>query len=238
MIAGTSSKVGTSHAKEAEKLITNSIEEYLKENLKISLMFEWVGPNNLHVVKYDKEELVLIGARNKKTGERLRREQLDEIAKIIKVNRPKFYIMKKEDLLNFVETDENEEGFVLENKYGHLLKLKTINYVNKHRTTNILFKAKVEGVLTAFTEGILDDHLPHLDEDKKKIVEEILREYKERVKKAYETEKLLETMTRKEFFLSEETDMGTKQAAVAKDKETAIVKQMIKEQKREEKGRF
>lgn len=94
-------------------------------------VFELLSKDNRIVTKYDKERVVLIGARNRKTDEEVSQEDLDRIAEAIYVDRPKRFKAKniEECRKLFDDMDDDEEGLVIVDKNFNRMKLKQQSYL-------------------------------------------------------------------------------------------------------------
>jgi len=144
--------------------------EFLNENYDLSelpneytLLFEIIYPNNRIVVNYGKrEDLVLIGAINRFTGEDLKFYDndncLQKFATQFGFSLPRTY--RFNSVNDVIEASEklsfNEEGYVLRFSCGTRLKVKGNNYLNAHRLmTGMNYKRVVE----ACALGTIDETL-------------------------------------------------------------------------------
>jgi len=149
-------------------------------NLGITPIFEYTGPTNRIVLRYDRARLTLIGARHTITGEDY---YLD--AKLIAVQYgvdvlDPFTFKKyseKGELIGLEEIDtvtdihefttiikalKDEEGVVIKFSDGLMFKMKAEDYVLKHRALGDFGSKKK--VLALVLQGFVDDVLPALDE--------------------------------------------------------------------------
>lgn len=135
-------------------------------------LFEIIYPDNRVVIDYkEKEELVLIGIINNKTGE-------DELLKNIG-----FEIVHKEEnetveKLMKIQRD-NEEGFVLKFDNGERIKIKMEEYKRLHKLLTGVSKKNIwenlkEGSVSQLLENVPDE----FNEWCKKTISEIETEYK------------------------------------------------------------
>ena len=149
-------------------------------------LFELIGPENQVVVRYDKDDLVLLAVRNIYNGEYLPLEEVGKIAKEYKVEFAKWTELPFHRLRNILENEKGIEGFVafVNNNF---VKFKTKWYLNLH---SFISEIREDVIFNAFLDEKLDDILINIDGEKKKIVEEIAEKVKhfvnEKVKKALE----------------------------------------------------
>jgi hypothetical protein len=95
------------------KANTNINENDLDKN--ITFIFELTSPANRVVTPYSETKITLIGARNKITGIEFNNEELDDLAGVMGVSRPKvFNLNSLEDIINAANNlDSMDEGFVI-----------------------------------------------------------------------------------------------------------------------------
>lgn len=112
--------------------------------------------------------MILLSVINNENFQRLSYSDIDTIADKIEFNRPKISIVSSNELFEFLQNNKNIEGFVTENKYGHLIKVKTDDYLSKHRdlsAINSLGRASersFQTVLKAYADNTLDDIIAYL----------------------------------------------------------------------------
>lgn len=106
-------------------------DEFNNLSKDYTYVFELLSKDNRIVTKYDKERVVLIGARNRKTGKEVSQNNLDRIATDIYVDRPKRYQANNIDECRklFEEMNDDEEGLVIVDKNFNRLKLKQESYL-------------------------------------------------------------------------------------------------------------
>jgi RNA ligase len=92
-------------------------------------LFELVGPDNRVVLDYNKNELVLIAVRTK-TGEFI------DIDKFNYKRRAKSYTKTLDELIHSAKNDKNIEGYVVKFTDGSVVKIKTLDYLEKHKITD------------------------------------------------------------------------------------------------------
>lgn len=93
-------------------------------------IFEYVSPFNKVVLKYEKDELILLKLRNNKTGEYI---DIDEYAVDYGVKVPKKWDIGLEELMENAKTYEDMEGWVVMFKNGLKLKIKGTWYFELHK---------------------------------------------------------------------------------------------------------
>jgi RNA ligase len=138
-------------------------------------LFELIGPENQVVVRYDRDDLVLLAVRNIYNGEYLSLEEVGKIAKEYKVGFAKWTEIPFHRLRNILENEKGIEGFVafVNNNF---VKFKTKWYLNLH---SFISEIREDVIFNAFLDDKLDDILINIDGEKKKIVEEIAERVKE-----------------------------------------------------------
>jgi RNA ligase len=149
-------------------------------------LFELIGPENQVVVRYDRDDLVLLAVRNIYNGEYLPLEEVGKIAKEYKVEFAKWTEIPFHRLRSILENEKGIEGFVafVNSKF---VKFKTKWYLNLH---SFISEIREDVIFYAFLDDKIDDILINIDGEKKKIVEEIAEKIKsvvnEKVKRALE----------------------------------------------------
>lgn len=149
------------------------IDKMLTTYCNFTYLFEIIYPDDLHVVNYyGKEDIVLIGIRNKLSG----------IFLDLHINTPatlNFNVVEK------FETEErgfaalqalntrNEEGFVLCYRDGFRVKVKFADYILLHRNKALLSE---KSILESLVAGV--DMLPMLPEEDRKWAENVIAKFK------------------------------------------------------------
>ena len=229
---GTTGSTESVQAKRAKQLLNSKTIEYLRENPHISLIFELIGPNNRIVIEYDKEELVLLNAIDKRTLDFVDDNLLEELKQNLDYRVPEIREYTVEELQKFVETDTKYEGFVTKNKYGNLVKIKTKDYLEKHSffsMVNIENKFD-EVILKNYIKNNLDDILSLMDTDQKLRAQELISEFNRVKQEALELQQkfdLEDRQIRKEFFLDDSIDMNIKRVVVSHDIDEAVLKYIL-----------
>lgn len=137
----------------------DKLKAFLIDN---TLAFEYVSPFNQICIFYNDERYVLLDIIEKETGRRLETNIVDTIANELNVDRPNRTYHSLEEIINIQRTNEEIEGFVVENEYGNLIKFKTDHWFNTHNVHDIFFgnrytKRKLNQLLTAWFNDEIDD---------------------------------------------------------------------------------
>lgn len=229
---GTTGSTESVQAKRAKQLLNSKTIDYLRENPNISLIFELIGPDNRIVIEYNKEELVLLNAMNKKTLDFVEENLLEELKLNLGYRVPEVREYTIEELQRFVETDTQYEGFVTKNKYGNLVKIKTKDYLEKHSffsMVNIENKFD-EVILKNYIKNNLDDILSLMDINQKLRTQELISKFNRIKQEAFKLQQkydLEDRQIRKEFFLDDDIDMGIKRIVVSHDIDEAVLKYIL-----------
>lgn len=109
------------------KNLKNEIIDKIKNNY--TPMFEYISPKNRIVIEYNTEELIYLGSRNMLSGKY-------NFTPLENCNATEEYnIGYKLDLaLNIVNNLKNKEGVVIVFSDGDMIKIKTEEYINLHKT--------------------------------------------------------------------------------------------------------
>lgn len=115
-----------------------------------SLLYEWVSPNNIIVMKYDNVDITLVGKINHEDYSMATQKELDEISSKIGVKRPNyFYFDSIKQMLTNVENFKGVEGVcVYCNHDQNIRKLKSEWYLSLHRMKSDL--CSLEKVLDVY----------------------------------------------------------------------------------------
>ncbi|MBI1276788.1 MAG: hypothetical protein GC179_01535 [Anaerolineaceae bacterium] len=147
----------------------------------LTLLFEIVYPDNRIVVHYgDREDLVLIGARNRLTGETLQIPALKELSTRFGFNLPTVYDFGSiEDMLQAAaKLKVDYEGWVATFGDGSMFKFKGAMYQLAHRfltgvTFNQVLQAVANGQFDNLIEGVPDEFLVTVREYKRTIDDKV-----------------------------------------------------------------
>jgi T4 RnlA family RNA ligase len=165
-----------------------NLQKFLKYCFKNDLvaMFEYVSFKNRIVLKYEDTKLILLRVRDNTTGEYLDVEDFrDQGIEIV----PKEEVGDLDEILKFLETAEDKEGFVVQYEDDYMIKVKTPWYISKHSLMdsldkeNIIIKMILEETIddiTASLDSITDkEELDYIDNIEKKIHKYISNKMKE-----------------------------------------------------------
>ena len=133
-------------------------------------IFEYIGPDNRIVLRYNEQNLVLLAMRHTVNGTIMARGDMEERAEgfAVPVVAPPDYMTPDttiDDVAAFVKhTRElvDAEGYVIYFDDGYMVKIKAQDYVLKHRALDDMSSKKKVVALCA--QGFMDDVLPILSE--------------------------------------------------------------------------
>lgn len=144
-IVATSSSTKLSYSTKAVQWLnsldnSDEIKQFIVDN-NMSLMFEYISPDNRIVVQYDEPSYTLIGARIRDfNAPNENYQSLQKIAEKLSLELVKAQYMTLDDLVEYQLTNQDSEGFVAVNEYGKLLKFKTNYwYEEKERLGDMFF---------------------------------------------------------------------------------------------------
>lgn len=148
-----------------------------------TLLFEIIYPENRIVVDYgDRRALVLIGARNRFTGEHYDQDFLIDMADYFGFQEPKDYnelISEANRSVDFISTfignwSPNQEGLVVQFNNGSFWKFKSPEYCRVHK---LLSTISFKNVLQSVKDGTIDDVMElipeHFEEEVRAMIDEI-----------------------------------------------------------------
>lgn len=161
----------TDVALEAEKLLKHYQADFILNHPEHTFIFEYVGPENRIVLKYDHPELILLAVRANINGSYA--PELKYWAEDLNVKyAERLEISDHSHIKEFAEYAKNltgVEGFVV--KFGNdWFKIKSEEYVLKHHMKDSV--TKESNVLELILRDQLDDVLAFLDEADRKRLEE------------------------------------------------------------------
>lgn len=103
----------------------------------LSILFEWVTPNNVIVLRYKEPELRLVGAVNHETMTYVKFQELEKISSVLGVPIVKYFTLDingYQEMLKELETNKYIEGYVIRiHDEQTLVKIKCSSYLTKHR---------------------------------------------------------------------------------------------------------
>ena len=182
-------------------------------NNDIVPIFEYVAPHNRIVLRYSKEELILLRLRDNKTGKHIDiKEHLDKIGSI------KIAPFEDDDTLDdLIEKSKSEvdkEGWIVQFDNDHMLKIKTDWYFQRHGLlTNDIYREHI--IIGYILDDLIDDILGQIPEDEVEahlrinkiisIVKRTLREKVDEINSAYK-EYLQSGLSKKEYAIKNRTN--------------------------------
>jgi T4 RnlA family RNA ligase len=177
----------------AQKLLYTQPElyEFVSDciNKDLTPIFEYVGPSNRIVVKYNESKLILLRLRNNLNGEYFNLNNIN-------LPKPEKYKFTLNDLISLKSKLEGVEGWIVEFSDGQKVKIKTDWYYSLHRILtdysnredyliDMILNEKIDDVLSVldygsesriFVEGVISK----TNQNVKKMIQEInyiLKEY-------------------------------------------------------------
>lgn len=136
-------------------------------------IFEYTGPNNRIVLRYEEEALTLLAMRHTVEGTTMNRLDMERVAEgydVPCVTPPSYMddnprITNIDEFVKHTRELEDAEGYVIYFDDGYIVKIKADDYVTKHRALDNLGSKKK--VVALCCQGGVDDILPLLsDEDR------------------------------------------------------------------------
>jgi len=157
----------TDVSEDAEKHLTSShiklcTECHLSDMTPI---FEYIGPDNHIIIKYDTPSLTLIAVRDNVSGKYISPKGLSDLAIQYNVPRvmPSKFIGTRTELVKHTKELTGKEGYVIVWEDGLRVKIKGDDYVIKHKAKNQISKEK--NILSLVLQEKLDDIIPVLCKD-------------------------------------------------------------------------
>jgi T4 RnlA family RNA ligase len=147
-------------------------------NNDITPIFEYVAPHNRIVLRYSKEELILLRLRDNKTGKHIDiKDHLDKLGSI-KIAPFKDDFKDLDSLIELTATEIDKEGYVIqaedENGKDFFFKLKTPWYCERHGLlTEDLYKENI--IIGYILDDKIDDILGQIPEEEVEARERILK---------------------------------------------------------------
>lgn len=132
---------------------------------ELTLMFEIIYPENRIIINYgERQDLVLIGARNRFTGDYLPFSKVQELGKRYGFSIPKVYHFDDIPSLiaNTQALDNSAEGYVVEFADGQRFKFKSLRYLELQR---LLVSLTFKNVLKAVQSGSIDTILAMIPDE-------------------------------------------------------------------------
>jgi len=186
ILAKSKTSIESEQAIMAQKLFETNlkINEFVKDCLSkdLSPIFEYVGPMNRVVVKYNNSDLILLRLRDNRTGEYLSTEKYD-------ISKPMNFKFSLNDLISLKASLEGIEGWIVEFVDGQKVKIKTDWYYSLHRILtdysnredyliDMILNEKIDDVLSVLDHGsesriFVDRVISKTNENIKGMIQEI-----------------------------------------------------------------
>lgn len=132
---------------------------------ELTLIFEIVNPSIRVIVNYEGlEDIVLLAARNRFTGEYVDIDKLSDIAKRYNFNLPSMYSFKTiEEIVEASKLlDENAEGYVIEYEDGSRWKIKGDRY---RHIARLVINLNFRNTVKAMRDDVMDTYLDLIPEE-------------------------------------------------------------------------
>lgn len=135
-----------------------NVNRFVKDSLSKNIIpiFEYVGPSNRIVVKYDRSRLILLRLRDNESGEYL------DISNDFGLEVPNIFGFTLNDLIELKSKIERFEGWVVEFIDGQKIKIKTDWYLSLHRIFTD-YSNREDYIINLILEERIDDLLSVLD---------------------------------------------------------------------------
>jgi RNA ligase len=130
-------------------------------------LFEWCSRQQRIVLDYPEDNLVLLAVRDNFTGEYVARKGIEVFSQVwdipvVRVHEMCWARDNSEDFITFIRSMTGIEGFVIQFHDGHMVKIKTDEYVSLHRAKSLLDNER--DVVGLILEEKIDDLMPLLPE--------------------------------------------------------------------------
>jgi T4 RnlA family RNA ligase len=171
----------------ANKIYQEDVElqEFVKFCISNDLVpiFELVGPSNPIVVEYQKNELILLRLRSRKTGQYL---PVKELGNRWGIKTPPLLNYTLSELMEMVDTVEGIEGWIVNFKNGISAKIKTKWYLDRHK----LFTSELNrenDIIRLILEDKIDDIISQLklEDNKRNFISNITDKINFWIEKSY-----------------------------------------------------
>jgi T4 RnlA family RNA ligase len=128
-------------------------------------IFEYVSFQNRIVLRYPKEELILLRLRDNKTGKHIDiKDHLDKIGSIKIAAFEDGYTL--EDLIEKSKSEVDKEGWVVQFENAQMIKIKTDWYRNLHSIyTSDIYREHI--IIGYILDDVIDDVVSQIPEDEK-----------------------------------------------------------------------
>ena len=174
------------------------------KSLDLTPIFEWCSRKNTIVVDHPVDRLVLLDVRDMVTGKYVPRQNLIELSEKFNIELVKEVKSDFHTIRDKLKDNTTDEGIVLQYEDGHRVKVKTEWYVALHRAKEAITRER--DVVMLILDAKLDDLKPLLNAEDLESINRYEKEFWNYVNittdKIKAIHKLAQTMTRKEFALS------------------------------------
>lgn len=160
----------------AERFIQNNKDYYSFLGFVLTLgwcpIFEWCSRSKPNVIRYASDNLILTGLRALNSGKYADYDYMNFACSLYRIPLVQVFSYKEciESIAEQVKNWTNREGIVIRYNDGEMLKIKSLDYVLKHKARDEINLEK--NVLSIILEDKLDDVLSLLsEEDHKKLSE-------------------------------------------------------------------
>ena len=179
IVAKSKASFDSDQAKEAQMLFENNIEisDFVTKSLNSGLMsiFEYVGPRNRVVVKYESTDLVLLRLRDNSSGKYV---DIDDIS----FKKPETFTYSLEDLISLKEGSQGIEGWIVEFGDNQKVKIKTDWYLSLHKIFTD-YSNREDYLIDLILSEKIDDVLSVLDlgSESRIFVESVIKKTNEKI---------------------------------------------------------
>lgn len=172
LVASTCRSPESIQAVEALKFVLSNqiLHDQIQQSISDGLtpLFEWCAPNNQIVLRYESNRLIYLMSRFRCNGTFLFENKF--IDKVIKFD------IKFSEIYNQINKNDFE-GYVCYLEDGHVFKIKTPWYLERHRSVDLLMQPKYK-IYELALKNAIDDILPTMPETHKTILLQIDDEVK------------------------------------------------------------
>ena len=153
---------------DAERL--ESYMDFVHEcfNFDVTPIFEWCSRKNRVVIDHPVERLVLTGMRENNSGRYYNQNAMSTLAIAYDIDFTKSFPYDANNILDIVRQQEGLEGVVIRFDDGQMLKIKCDWYSRIHKAKSFITSERA--VTMAIVDGSIDDVLPMLPDEDKKVV--------------------------------------------------------------------
>lgn len=135
-------------------------------SINVIPLFELVSPFNQIVLQYHETSLVLLQIRDKRTGDYVSMDVMNQLAKEYSINMDKFLdVVSLKELITLKETMVGIEGWVVQLSNKQFCKIKTDDYFYKH---GLITEDKEMNLVPLILDEKMDDLLAQLQDGSEK----------------------------------------------------------------------